>query len=421
MKPRAQLLGPALGCLLAAAPVTAQQAPSEVGARLRADPTVQAALVAVERNAADVLEEQVRLCEIPAPPFGEAARAEAMKAAFEALGLADVHLDAVGNVIGVRPGRAARPNLVLAAHLDTVFPEGTDVRVERDGSRLVGPGIGDDCLGLATLIGVARALNEAGLETPGTITFVANVGEEGLGDLRGTKNLFEHELAGRIDRFVSVDGAGYGITRVGVGSYRYRITFHGPGGHSYGAFGLASPVHALGRAIAQIADFDVPKDPKTTFTVGRIGGGTSVNSIAFEAWAEIDLRSDDRAALDALERRLLHVVDAAVTVENARWGGRRTISVDKERVGVRPPGQTPLDSPIVQAAISVTRALGLPVRLETGSTDANVPMGLGVPAVTIDGGGKGSGAHSLAESLDTTDYWKGTQRALLLAVALAHE
>lgn len=407
-------------CLLSAVPASGQEA-RDIGERLMAEAAVQAALAAVERNAPGILEEQIRLCEIPAPPFGEVRRGLAMKAAFEALGLRDVRVDAVGNVIGERPGQQPRPNVVLAAHLDTVFPEGTDVSVKRDGARLSGPGIGDDCLGLAALIGVARALGDARLETPGTITFVATVGEEGLGDLRGAKHLFATELAGRVDSFVSVDGAGYGLTNVGVGSYRYRISFKGPGGHSYGAFGLASPIHALGRAIAKIADLDVPRDPKTTFTVGRIGGGTSVNSIAFEAWAEVDLRSHDQGALDSLERRFLQTIHAAATVENARWGGRETIHVEAERIGVRPPGQTPRESRIVEAAVSVTKALGLPVSLGTGSTDSNVPMGLGVPAITIDGGGRGSGAHSLAEALDTTDYWKGTQRALLLALALARE
>ena len=407
-------------CVLLAASAAGQDAHG-IGERLIGDATVQAALAAIERNAPEILEEQIRLCEIPAPPFGEERRGRAMKAVFEALGLREVRIDAVGNVIGERPGRSPRPNVVLAAHLDTVFPEGTDVRVKRDGPRLIGPGIGDDCLGLATLIGVARALGEAKLETPGTITFVANVGEEGLGDLRGAKHLFATELAGRVDSFVSVDGAGYGLTNVGVGSYRYRVTFKGPGGHSYGAFGLASPIHALGRAIAKIADIDVPRDPKTTFNVGRIGGGTSVNSIAFEAWAEVDLRSHDQEALDSLERRFLQMIQAAATVENARWGGRETIHMETERIGVRPPGRTPEDSRIVETAVSVTKALRLPVSLEPGSTDSNVPMGLGVPAITVDGGGRGSGAHSLAEALDTTDYWKGTQRALLLAVALARE
>lgn len=400
----------------------AQQHAASIGERLLKDPALQAALAAAVRNEPAILDEQVRLCEIAAPPFKEERRGLALKLVFERLGLRDVRIDDVGNVLGERPGRAARPHLVLAAHLDTVFPEGTDVRVTREGSVLRGPGIGDDCRGLAVLIGVIRALDDAKLETPGTVTFVADVGEEGLGDLRGIRHLFEKTLQGRVDRFVSVDGVGHGITHVGVGSHRYRVTFKGPGGHSYGAFGMASPIHALGRAIAAIADFEVPAEPKTTFNVGRIGGGTSVNSIAFEAWAEVDMRSHDRDSLERVDALFNQAVDRALERENARSKGRGALSVVKDSVGTRPPGLTPRAAPIVEAAVSVTRALGLPLSLEPGSTDSNVPMWLGIPAVTIDGGGSGAGtsAHSLGESFDTADSWKGTQRALLLAVALTH-
>jgi acetylornithine deacetylase/succinyl-diaminopimelate desuccinylase-like protein len=397
----------------------AQPGAPGVGARLLSDPSVEQAIEFVKQNEPAVIEDQVRVCEIPAPPFKEQKRAEAIRQRFESLGLQKVRIDDAGNVIGERPGRGARPNVVFSAHLDTVFPEGTDVRVRRQGTTLAGPGIGDDCRGLAVVVGVVQALNAAKLETPGTITFVATVGEEGLGDLRGVKHLFATELKGTIDRFVSVDGTGLGITRVGVGSHRYRVTVSGPGGHSYGAFGIVNPVHALGRAIAAIADFDVPASPRTTFNVGRIGGGTSVNSIAFEAWAEVDMRSADSAALEALDARFHRAVDAAVVAENQRWQGRGALTVKKTRVGQRAAGSTPLDSPIVAAAVSVTEALGLPVSLDEGSTDSNVPMGLGVPAVTIDGGGIGRGAHSLAESFDSTNSWQGTARALLLAIALA--
>jgi acetylornithine deacetylase/succinyl-diaminopimelate desuccinylase-like protein len=408
-------------CLILAGPsLSAQEGAAGIGERLLRDPSVRTALEAVKRNEPELLEQQVRLCEIAAPPFKEERRAAAMKAEFERLGLERVRVDEVGNVLGERPGRGRRPHLVLAAHLDTVFPEGTDVRVKRDGSVLRGPGIGDDCRGLAVLIGVIRALNEAKVETPGTITFVADVGEEGLGNLRGVKHLFGRTLAGEIDRFVSVDGTGLDHTHVGVGSYRYRVTFKGPGGHSYGAFGMANPIQALGRAIASIAELEVPGEPKTTFGVGRIGGGTSVNSIPFEAWAEVDMRSHDKASLDRVERLFLEAVDQALERENARWAGRGALTVVKDKVGIRPPGLTPGDAPIVLAAASVSRALGLPVLAEPGSTDSNVPMGLGIPAVTIGGGGSAAGtsAHSPDEAFDTTDSWQGTQRALLLAIAL---
>ena len=395
-----------------------QPGASEVGAALLARPAVVRAVDWVRAHEQTVLEDQTRLCEIEAPPFKEARRGEALRGLFASLGLRNVRVDAVGNVIGERPGRSARPNVVLAAHLDTVFPEGTDVTVTREGAVLRGPGIGDDCRGLAVLAGVIRALDAEGIETAGTLTFVGTVGEEGFGDLRGVKHLFQVELNDRVDAFVSIDGAGTGLTHVGVGSHRYRVTFSGPGGHSYGAFGQANPVHALGRVVAAIADFQVPSSPVTTFNVGRIGGGTSVNSIAFEAWMEVDLRSADPGALAALDERFHAAVEAALAAENGRWRDRGRLRVSKERVGQRAAGRTPGDSLIVAGAVSVTRALGLPVTLDEGSTDSNFPMALGIPAITIDGGGAGQGAHSLRESFDTTDSWKGTARALLLAIAL---
>jgi tripeptide aminopeptidase len=408
-----------ISCILVTgASSTAQERASEVGPLLLKDASVSAAVSAVKKNEPWVLEEQVRLCEIAAPPFKETARGKAYAQAFRDLGLKNVRIDKVGNVLGERPGAAARPHVVFSAHLDTVFPEETDVRVTRLGSVLKGPGIGDDCRGLAVVIGVIKAMADASVQTEGTITFVGTVGEEGLGDLRGVKQLFEGELKGKIDRFVSVDGTGLGITHIGVGSKRYRVAFKGPGGHSYGAFGLANPIHALGRAIAKIGDFQVPTDPKTTFNVGRIGGGTSVNSIAFEAWAEVDMRSADSAALQSVDANFHKAVDTALEEENLRWANRGKLAVDKTLVGDRPAGRTPANSAIVQSAMSVTTALGLKASLDEGSTDANIPMSLGIPAVTIDGGGRGTGAHSLGETFDATNSDQGTSRALLLAIAL---
>jgi acetylornithine deacetylase/succinyl-diaminopimelate desuccinylase-like protein len=407
-----------LAVLLCADVAFARQA-STSGEQLLKEPAVKAALAAVQRTEAQVLEEQVRICEIPAPPFKEEARGADLARRFTALGLRNVRTDAAGNVLGERPGTAGGPHVVISAHLDTVFPEGTDVRASRSGAIIKGPGIADDCRGLAVLLAIVRTMNEAGLTTPGTITFVGTVGEEGLGDLRGVKHLFNQELKGRIERFVSIDGAGLGITATAVGSRRYRVTFTGPGGHSYTAFGNANPIHALGRAIGQIADLKVPPEPRTTFNVGRIGGGTSVNSIAFEAWMEVDLRSADAAALAALDAAFDGAVDEALARENARWNGRGLIAVDKKLVGDRPGGNVPESSPIVQAAVSVTRALGLPVEIDEGSTDSNIPISLGIPAVTIDGGGSSKGTHSLDEVFDSTDSWQGTARALLLTLALA--
>jgi acetylornithine deacetylase/succinyl-diaminopimelate desuccinylase-like protein len=401
--------------LLLAAGVCLGQTPAE----LNRDATVRAAMESARRNEPRTLDLQARLCEIPAPPFQEAVRGQELKRLFQELGLRDVRVDAAGNVIGVRGGKAPRPNLVFAAHLDTVFPEGTNVKVTRAGDLLKGPGIGDDCRGLAVMLAVIGALNEAHLETPGTITFVADAGEEGMGDLRGMKSLFFDSLKGQIDKFVSVDGSGPGITHIGVGSNRYKVTFKGPGGHSYGAFGMANPIQAMGRAIAKIDAFEVPSQPKTTFNVGRVGGGTSVNAIPFEAWMEVDLRSADPAALQDLDTRFHAAIRQAAAEENARWNQRGPINAAAVLAGVRPAGLTASDSPIVQTALAVSRALRMEEALREGSTDSNVPMNLKIPAITIGGGGTGAGAHSLNETFDATGSWRGTQRALLLAIALA--
>jgi tripeptide aminopeptidase len=403
---------PLIACLAAAA---FAQDP----AALMNEPSIRAAFDAVKRNEPSIIEQQIKICEIPAPPFHEEVRGRELKRLFESLDLHDVRTDRAGNVIGVRPGKSARPNLVFAAHLDTVFPEGTDVKVTVDGDILKGPGIGDDCRGLAAMLGVIRALDEAHIETPGTITFVADVGEEGLGDLRGMKELFGATLKGQIDKFFSVDGLGFTIDNVGVGSNRYRVTFKGPGGHSYGAFGMANPIQAMGRAIAKIDAFEVPAQPKTTFNVGRVGGGTSVNAIPFEAWMEVDMRSADAASLKAVDDKFKAALQQAVDEENKRWNDRGTVTVSAELVGLRPGGNTPENDPIVQTAIAVSKAMGFPVSLHEGSTDANVPMNLGIPAITIGGGGGGSGAHSLGETFNSRNSWQGTERALLLAVALA--
>ena len=412
----------------AAVPFTRAQAPSTTVvarrpvnvAHLAGLPAVRAALDAVRAGEARTIQDQIRLCEIPAPPFKEAARAQAYAEAFRAAGLADVRIDAAGNVIGERQGLSRRPHLVLGAHLDTIFPEDTRVAVTRTGNVLRGPGIADNCRGLAVLLAVARALDAAGLKTPGRITFVGTVGEEGLGDLRGVKALFTGGLAGHIDRFVSVDGSGHGITNVAVGSRRYRVTFRGLGGHSYDNFGRANPAHALGRAVALLADMQVPAQPRTTFSVGRVGGGASVNALPADAWMEVDLRSLDAAALAALDGDFRRVVDQALVLENARWKQNGRLGVTVEQVGDRPAGRTDESSHIVQTALASGRPLGIASRLEQGSTDANLPMMLKVPAITVGGGGSAAGTHSLQETFDTTDSWRGSQRILLLAIALAH-
>ena len=388
-------------------------------AALAGQPAVKAALAAVRAGEPRTIEDQIRFCEVPAPPFREKARGEVLRGAFVDAGLLNVRVDRVGNVLGDWPGAAARPRLVVAAHLDTVFPEGTDVRVTRDGAILRGPGIGDDCRGLAELVAVARAIRDARIRTPGSITFVANVGEEGLGDLSGMKALFGETMKNQIDRFVSIDGGGLNIMAIGVGSRRYRVTFKGPGGHSFAAFGLANPANALGRAIAKIAEIRVPDKPSTTFNVGRVGGGAAVNAIPSEAWMEVDLRSTDAGQLSALEARVLAAVEAAVVEENQRWGTPRVVTVVKEIVGDRAAGATSERSPIVQTAMAVAQVLGLYAPMAEGSGDPNLPMSLGIPAIGIGFGGRDLDAHAPTEAFDTTDAWKGTQNALLLTIALA--
>jgi tripeptide aminopeptidase len=388
--------------------------------RVLQEASVKAALDAARVSEPGTLSDQIRFCEVAAPPFNESPRARVLRDTFQTLGLRNVRIDAAGNVIGERPGAAPRPHLVVAAHLDTVFPENTDVRVKRDGAVLRSPGIADNCRGLAVLVAVVRALNLARVQTAGSISFVANVGEEGLGDLRGVKTLFDRPTV-PIDRFLSIDGSGFNITHVAVGSHRYRVTFKGPGGHSYGAFGLANPVGALGRAVAKMSEFQVTSQPKTTFTIGRIGGGTSVNAIPFEAWMEVDMRSSSAPALATLDANFQTAVDQAVAEENRRWNRPGMVTAVKELVGDRPAGAIPATAPIVETARAVAQALSINAPLGEGSTDANLPISLNIPSITIGGGGRGGNAHALTEWFDTTDSWKGTQNALLLTIALARE
>ena len=375
---------------------------------------------AIETNEPHFIDEQVRLCEIAAPPFHEDKRAAELARLFKAAGLANVRIDKAGNVLGDRPGAEAHPHLVLAAHLDTVFPAETNVHVTRTGNVLKGPGIGDDCRGLAAMLAVIKAMNDAHLKTRGSLTFVADVGEEGLGDLRGMKELFGVTMKDQIDEFISIEpGEPNRVTNGGVGSYRYKVTFTGPGGHSYGAFGNANPIHALGRAVDHIADLQVPTEPKTTFNVGRIGGGTSINSIPFEAWFEFDERSPDTHSLDALDAKFNAAVQAGLDEENARWHDRGKLAVKVDKIGVRPAGQTEMTAPIVATAAASIRALNLgEPGFGSGSSDSNVPMHLGIPAITLGGGGKDKDAHSLNETDDVTDSYKGPQNALLIVLSL---
>jgi acetylornithine deacetylase/succinyl-diaminopimelate desuccinylase-like protein len=366
------------------------------------------------------LDEQESICEIPAPPFGEAKRAAEFRRRLVALGLRDARIDAEGNVIARRRGSGRGPTVILSGHLDTVFPETTDVTVTREGTLMKGPGIGDDCRGLAVLLAVARALEGAGVQTQGDILFVGTVGEEGAGNLRGVRHLFTKELKDSVDYFISVDGTGFGTTSRAVGSHRYRVTYEGPGGHSYGAFGMPNPAHALGRAIAGIAELRVPLDPKTTFSVGVLEGGTSVNSIPAAAAMDVDLRSESSVALDSLDAGFRAALQRALEAEHARWPESRVrLRVRIDTIGIRPAGAQPDTARIVRAAVDAARALGVTSELGAGSTDANLPMSLGIPAITIDGGGEGRGSHSLAEQYDDGERgWLGPQWAALVTLAL---
>jgi tripeptide aminopeptidase len=408
----------AAALLCATLPVVAQTTIPSTNAKVRA------ALDMIKADNAWTIQQQIELTQIPAPPFKETARGLEYKKRLEALGLKNVRIDSIGNVIAERKGVGNGPTVLIAGHLDTVFPEGTDVTVKRTGTRLSAPGVGDDTRGLAVLLSVVRAFEKANVQTNGTVYFVGNVGEEGPGNLRGVRHLFTKELKGKIDYFISVDGTGLGIVSRAVGSNRYRVTFKGPGGHSYGAFGIPNPIHALGRATAGIADIQVPEKPKTTFNVGIISGGTSVNSIPFEAAMEIDMRSEDAKSVANVDTEVQRILRRALAAENARWTGARAsraqLTMTIDTIGIRPTGGQSDNAPIVQAAINAGKALGITAETGASSTDANLPISMGIPAISIDGGGSGGGAHSLAEWYDDgPNGWLGPQWAALIVAALA--
>lgn len=384
-------------------------------------PAVGAMLDTLRAANAWTVGEQISICEIPAPPFKEQTRAEELRRRFAALGLRDPRIDGEGNVIAERPGAGGGPTVVVSGHLDTVFPEGTDVSVKREGTRLSAPGIADDCRGLAVLLAMARALDVAKVRTRGTLIFVGTVGEEGAGNLRGVRHLVDSSLARRMDYFISVDGGGRTMTARAVGSHRYRVTVSGPGGHSFGDFGRPSATHALGRAIARIAVLRVPPSPKTTFNVGAITGGTSVNAIAERATMEIDLRSESPVALDSLDAAFRQALAGALAEENARSSSadiRLTARIDT--IGIRPTGTQADSARIVRVGLEAARLLGFDQRTHSQSTDANYPMSRGIPAIAIDGGGRSANAHSLTEWYDDgPDGWRGPQWAALIALTLA--
>jgi acetylornithine deacetylase/succinyl-diaminopimelate desuccinylase-like protein len=361
----------------------------------------------------------VAICEIPAPTGDEGERGAWISRRFAALGLADVRTDAVGNVIARRPGTAAGAPVVLCAHLDTVFPRDVPLAVRRDGQRLVGPGIGDNGRGLAVMLALAEAIDGRTLRTRRPVEFVATVGEEGLGDLRGAKRYFAE--APPPAAVIVVDGAGdERVVHRALGSRRFRVRFAGPGGHSWAAFGVPNAIHAAAVCAARLATLPLSAEPRSTLTVARIGGGMSVNAIPREAWLEVDLRSTDPSALHALSRAVHRAARDACADENERRAhGTPPLVHDVELIGDRPCGEVPESDPLVRAAVAATRLVGRRPELTTASTDANVPIGLGVPAVAIGAGGRGGDAHTPSEWFDNTDGALGVARALTLTVASA--
>jgi tripeptide aminopeptidase len=410
-----------LACMVAVAPLASAQ---EMTVRQLLDsPQFKTATAFIEKDHDRFVKELIALTEIPAPPFKEERRAKAYLEMLRASGLTDVEMDQEGNVMGLRKGTAgAKPGLVaVVAHIDTVFPEETDVKVKREGNRLNAPGVGDNTRGAALMLAIIRAMNAAKFQTTDDILFVGNVGEEGEGDLRGVKFLMQKgKYKDRITEFIAIDGGQQGsITRGGVGSRRYRVTFKGPGGHSYGAFGLVNPAYAMGSAIAKFSQIKVPQQPKTTFNVGVVSGGTSVNSIPFEMQMVIDMRSTDCGELKKVEDQFLAIVKDAVDEENkARSTREGSISADPALIGDRPCGETALDSPIVKMTTAVVEAFGLKPSYGISSTDSNLPMSLGIPAVTI-GRGPGGRAHALDEWTEVEPKADAQSVQVAMAIILA--
>ncbi|MDZ4372647.1 MAG: M20/M25/M40 family metallo-hydrolase [Phenylobacterium sp.] len=418
----AVLLGAAPALSQGPTPATADRTVAAV----RASAGFKAAVAHLDRNHDRIVAETITLTEIPAPPFKEETRARAYMAMLKDAGLTDVEMDGEGNVMGLRRGTgpAGEPVVVLAAHLDTVFPEGTDVKVRREGTKLHAPGVGDDTHSLAVLLGYGRALDAAKVKTRRDILFVGNVGEEGPGDLRGVRHLFtKGKYKDRIAAFFSMDGTSAPrVVSAAVGSRRYRVTFKGPGGHSYGAFGLVNPMAAMGATVVEMNRIKTPPQPRTTYATSVVGGGTSVNSIPDAIWLEVDMRSESPDELAKLDAQFLKIVEAAVEQENAaRSTAAGRIAAEVKLIGDRPTGSTRGDAPIVQITAAAVRAAGYAPLLGAGSTDSNMPISLGIPAVTIGSGGSGGRAHALDEWIDVekTESLKGMQVGLAAVLAMA--
>lgn len=391
-------------------------------AQLMSHVEVLRALRSFETNAGKITEEQIRICSVPASPFGEQERAEYLRQKFSELQLTETEIDAEGNCLGLLRGASLKPLVVVSAHLDTVFSKDTDFTVVKRDHKLFAPGIADDGCGLAALIALAQVIQNEQIPIEGSLLFVGTVGEEGEGNLRGVRHLLtKGRWASQVDAFLSFDGPGLDrITNRALGSRRYRVEFTGPGGHSWGDFGLPNPVHALGRAISRLAGYPAPKDPRTTFNVGRIEGGTGVNSIPSKAGMEVDLRStadSELQRLDAFFRRAMR--DAADEENGNKRAGDPLLQFKLELIGERPSGETPSDSPLVELALEATRMFGVEGRLDQSSTDSNLPISLGIPAITLGAGGASGCSHTLDEWYDPRDREKGLKRGLLVVLGMA--
>lgn len=390
--------------------------------RLTKNKQIQQALQSIVAQNQRNREELIMLTEIAAPPFKEDKRAARFAAMLKEAGADSVWIDAVGNVMALRKGKNRNRLVALDGHLDTVFPPETNVKVTVKNDTLFAPGVGDDTRGLIMVASVLRALEAANVETQSDVLFVATVGEEGLGDLRGVKHLFS-EKSRKIDSWISIDGGSVGyVGTMGLGSYRYRVTFKGPGGHSWGAFGLANPQHALGSAIhyfSKAADKFTRTGARTSYNVGRIGGGTSVNSIAFESWMEVDMRSEIPENLNLVDSLLKASVQQALQEHNAMKRMGPNLTVDVVKIGDRPSGELADDLPLIQRTMAVATYFGESPKTGRGSTNCNIPIAKGIPAVTIGRGGKGGNAHALNEWWYDDQGYKAIQFALLTLVAEA--
>jgi len=409
--------------LLVSASHAAAQTPQASVRRIIDSPEFKNATAFIQSDHDRFVRELIALTEVPAPPFKEKKRGDAFLALMRQSNLTDVEIDGAGNVLGVRKGNGSGPMLAVLAHMDTVFPEGTDVTVKRDGRKFSAPGVGDNTRGLALMLELIRAMDAGKFQTAGDVLFVGNVGEEGEGDLRGVKFIFQQgKYKDRIRNFIAIDGGEQStITNGGVGSRRYRVTFKGPGGHSYSAFGTVNPAFAMGNAIAKFSRVQVPSEPKTTYSIGVVRGGTSINAIPFEVSMDVDMRSESCDALEKVEDQLLAIVREATDEENkARSTNGGKIVTDPKVIGDRPCGKTAETTPLVQTVVAAVTAFGIKPEFESSSTDANLPMNLGIPAVNI-GRGPSFRSHSLDEYtlIDPKADAQAAQVALTIIVAAA--